>query len=348
MYYKVIINFGHFSYCINGRRSIIINVVMRTWAFCLAIVFIMVSLAAAAGAERYLYGHDTTVVGTIMTHAIENRKDSLIELARKFDLGYNEIVDANPGLDPFVPGAGKAVILPLSWIMPDVQVYYGIVINISELRLYYFFSQGGKSQVATFPIGIGDEGTETPLGSFRIIEKISNPAWHVPASIRRDHPELPAVVPAGPNNPMGTHALRLSLPSILIHGTNRPYAVGRKASHGCLRLYPEDIPKLFRMVSKDTPVTIVRQPVKIGVKEGKVYIELHKDKSINSEARFKMAIALLVKKHLLGQVSSVKLLNALDEKRGFPVEISQDAAEGGTTVKSHEDSLPHKNLLLSL
>jgi len=308
----------------------------------------MVSLSGAAGADKYLYGKDTTVVGTLMTGSIENENESLIELARQFDLGYNEIVDANPGLDPFVPGAGKAVIIPLSWIIPDVQVYDGIVINISELRLYYFFSQGGKRQVVTFPIGIGDEGTETPLGSFRIIEKITNPDWHVPASIGKDHPELHDVVPAGPDNPMGTHALRLSLPSILIHGTNRPWCVGRKASHGCLRLYPEDIRKLFRIVSINTPVTIVSQPVKIGVREGKVYIERHKDNSINDEACFKMAIELLMKKHILGRVSSVKLLKALHDKQGFPVEISQDAAEAGIPVKSHEDSTQQKNILLSL
>ncbi len=322
---------------------------MRTGAFCLAIVFIMASHSAAAGTEKYLYGRDATVVGSIMTRTIENENESLIELARKFDLGYNEIADANPGLDPFVPGAGKAVILPISWIMPDVRVYNGIVINISELRLYYFFNQGGRPQVITFPIGIGDEGSDTPLGSFRIVEKISNPAWHVPASIKKEKPELPPVVPPGPNNPLGSHALRLSVPGILIHGTNKPWGVGRRVSHGCIRLYPEDIPKLFRMVSNNTPVTIISQPVKIGVREGKVYIELHKDDSINYEARFKMATALLMKKHLLGQVSSVKLLNALHDKRGFPVEISQDAAESGTpSGKSHEDSLPHKNLLLSL
>lgn len=321
---------------------------MRTVAFCLAVVFIMVSLSAAAGAETYPYGQNSSVIGAIKTYTIENEHESLIELARKFDLGYNEMVDANPGLDPFVPGAGKTVILPISWIIPDVQAYDGIVINTSELRLYYFFNKGGKRQVATFPIGIGDEGTETPLGSFRIIEKITHPAWYVPASIRKEHPELPPVVPAGPNNPMGSHALRLSMPSILIHGTNRPYAVGRKASHGCLRLYPEDIPNLFRMVAKDTPVTIVRQPVKVGVSEGKVYIELHNDSSINYDALFKMAIALLLKKHLLGRVSSVKLLNALHDMRGFPVEISQAAAEAGIPVKYNEDSLPHKNILLSL
>ena len=322
---------------------------MRTVAFFLALVFIMVSLSAAEGAETYLYGQNSTVIGTIKTYTIEHENESLIELARKFDLGYNEIVDANPGLDPFVPGAGKTVILPISWIIPDVQAYEGIVINTSELRLYYFFIQGGRRQVATFPIGIGDEGTETPLGSFRIIEKITNPAWYVPASIRKEHPELPAVVPPGPHNPMGTHALRLSIPSILIHGTNRPYAVGRKASHGCLRLYPEDIPKLFGMVAKDTPVTIVRQPVKIGVCKGKVYIELHSDNSINYDACFKMAIALLLKKHLLGLVNSVKLLNALHDMRGFPIEISQAAAEAGIPVKYHEDSnKPHKNLYISL
>ncbi len=310
----------------------------------------MVSLSSAAGPERYLYGHDTTVVGTIVTYKIENENESLIELARKFDLGYNEIADANPGVDPFVPGAGKAVIVPLSWIIPDVQeAYDGIVINISELRLYYFFNHGGKRQVVTFPIGIGDQGSDTPLGSFRIVEKIVNPAWYVPASIRKEKPELPAVVPPGRDNPLGSHALRLSMPSILIHGTNKPWGVGRRVSHGCIRLYPEDIPKLFGMVAKDTPVTIVRQPVKIGVMGGKVYIELHRDDSMNYEARFKMATALLMKKHLLGRVSSVKLLNALRDKRGFPVEITQNAAMAGIPVKSHGDgNKPHKNLYISL
>ncbi len=322
---------------------------MRTWLLCLSIVFLMASLSVAAGAEEgYLCGHNATIIGSILTYTIESENLSLIELARKFDLGYNEIVDANPALDPFVPGAGKTVIIPTSWILPDVQVYNGIVINISELRMYYFFSQGGRRQVRTFPIGIGDEGTETPLGSFRIIEKITKPAWHVPASIRKEHPELPAVVPAGRDNPMGSHALRLSLPSVLIHGTDQPWCVGRKASHGCIRLYPEDIPKLFGMVSINTPVTIVSQPVKIGVREGKVFMELHRDDSIDSEVCLKMATTLLMKKHLLGKVSSIKILNALNDNRGFPVEISQDAVEGDAAVKSHEESLPQENLPLSL
>lgn len=322
---------------------------MRTWALSLAIIFITASLSAAANTKGYVYDQDTTVVGTVMAGSVENDNESLIELARKFDLGYNEIVDANPGIDPFVPGAGKAVIIPSSWILPDIKVYDGIVINISELRLYYFFNQGGKRRLVTFPIGIGDEGSDTPLGSFRVVEKITNPAWHVPASIKKEKPELPSVVPPGPDNPLGSHALRLSVTSILIHGTDKPWGIGRRSSHGCLRLFPEDIPELFRMVANDTLVTIVRQPVKIGISKGKVYIELHKDDSINYEASLKMSISLLVKDHLLGQVSSVRLFKALSEKRGFPVEISQADVECGTPAGNpHQDSMPVKNQLLSL
>ncbi len=159
------------------------------------------------------------------------------------------------------------------------------------------------------------------------MEKIVNPAWYVPASIRKEHPELPPVVPAGPDNPMGTHALRLSLPSVLIHGTDRPFAVGRKASHGCLRLYPEDIPKLFKMVKPGTPVTIVRQPIKIGLNGSRVYMEVHKDDTIKPEAYYKRAIDLLTKKHLLDKVASVKFFRALKDMSGVPVDISPDASE---------------------
>lgn len=210
---------------------------MITRIFHLAIALIII-IPSAAGAGEYVYNKDATIIGKSATYIITNNNESLIELARKFDLGYNEIVDANPGLDPFVPGAGSFVIIPTSWILPDIKVREGILINLSEFRLYYFSSRGKQTHIFSFPIGIGSQGTETPQGTFRIVEKIVNPAWYVPASIRKEHPELPPVVPAGPDNPMGTHALRLSLPSVLIHGTDRPFAVGRKASHGCLRLYP--------------------------------------------------------------------------------------------------------------
>jgi L,D-transpeptidase ErfK/SrfK len=304
---------------------------MVTRIFYLAIALIII-IPSAAGAGEYVYNDDTEIIGKPVNHVITDNNESLIELARKFDLGYNEIVGANPGLDPFVPGAGSLVLIPTSWILPDIKVREGILINLSELRLYYFLSKGKRTRLMSFPIGIGSQGAETPVGSFRIIEKIVNPAWYVPASIRKAHPELPAVVPAGPDNPMGTHALRLSLPTVLIHGTDRPFAVGRKASHGCLRLYPEDIPRLFKMVKTGTRVTIVRQPIKVGLKENKVYMEVNKDDTIAPETYYKTAIDLLVKKHLLSKIGSVKFFGALRYMSGVPVDISSDASEESLSI----------------
>ncbi|MBF0506173.1 MAG: L,D-transpeptidase family protein [Nitrospirae bacterium] len=291
------------------------------------LVALIIIIPASAGAGEYVYDKDATIIGKLATYIISDNNESLIELARKFDIGYNEIVEANPGLDPFVPGAGSFVIMPTSWILPDIKVHEGIVINLSELRLYYFFAKGKQSHIVSFPIGIGSQGKETPVGSFRIVEKIANPSWHVPASIRKEDPELPPFVPAGPDNPMGTHALRLSLQTVLIHGTNRPFAVGRKASHGCLRLYPEDIPKLFKMVKTGTQVTIVRQPIKTCLKQGKVYMEVHKDDTIKPETYYKTAIDLLAKKHLLDKIDSGKFFRALRDMSGVPVDISPDASE---------------------
>ena len=141
------------------------------------------------------------------------------------------------------------------------------------MRLYQFPRAAGAPMM--FPVGVGSEGWTTPVGTFSVIQKQVNPRWYPPASIRREEPDLPAMVPPGPDNPLGTHALRLSKGSILIHGTDKPFGVGRKASHGCLRLYPEDIPLLFERVPVGTQVTIVREPVKVGVRAGRVYVEVH-------------------------------------------------------------------------
>jgi len=255
-------------------------------------------------------------------------KESLIEIARKFDLGYNAIIDANPGLDPFVPGEDASVVIPRFWVLPDVEFQQGIVINITEMRLYYFFEQSKEKVVKTFPIGIGDEGFDTPVGSFKVIQKIVDPVWHVPASIRKERPELPTAVPPGPDNPLGSHALRLSLGDVLIHGTNRPFAVGRRVTHGCIRLYPEDIPRLYSMVPNGLKVTIVRQPVKVGVRGGKVYIEVHRDDTQSGLNYLNEAVSLLTKKGLLKAVSTEKLYEAVEEKQGFPVEISPSESKG--------------------
>ena len=269
-------------------------------------------------AEGYTYSNDSTMIGSLKTYKTK-KGDSLIELARKFGLGYNEITATNPKLDPFVPGDGVTIDVPTAWVLPALPSYDGIVINLSEMRLYYF--PANKSSVVTFPIGVGDEGKETPEGTFKIVEKIVNPSWHVPQSILKEKPELPKVVPPGPDNPLGSHAMRLSEKSILIHGTNRPYAVGRKASHGCIRMYPEDIPKLFEMVPNKTKVSIIRQPIKVGKTKDRVYIEIHKDTELDINY-FNEAVRLLVKNGLFQDVDKDKMLSAVREKRGLPVDIT--------------------------
>jgi L,D-transpeptidase ErfK/SrfK len=190
------------------------------------------------------------------------------------------------------------------------------------MRLYYFFTEGGSRFVTTFPIGIGKEGNNTPTGNFRVIEKIVNPSWYVPESIKKEKPYLPKVLPPGPDNPLGSHAIRLSSRTILIHGTNKPWGVGRRVSHGCIRLYPEDIPKLFELVPEGSPVTIVRQPIKIGTKNNRVFIEVNNDDAEENWNYFNEIVKLLVEKNLLQRISTEKLYRALAEKRRIPFDIS--------------------------
>ncbi len=292
---------------------------MNTRIF-LIMTFIILFFTSSVVAEVYSYGKDNTVIGVNTTYKVKDN-ESLIEIARKFGIGFNEIADSNPNIDPFIPGTGITVKIPTSWVLPDATLSNGIVINLSEMRLYYFLKQLRSMSVMTFPIGIGSEGTDTPVGNFRVIKKIVRPSWYVPESIRKEKPTLPKVVPPGPDNPLGSHALRLSLGTVLIHGTNKPYGVGRKVSHGCIRLYPEDIPKLFQSVPNGAKVTIIRQPVKAGIKNNKVYIEVHKDKLLNINY-FNEAVNLLSKKNLYKSVDKEKMLSALREKSGIPVDIS--------------------------
>jgi len=277
-------------------------------------------IVSSVGAQVYSIEQHDTVIGSIKKHTTNN-EESLIEVARKYDLGFNEIADVNPDVDAFVPGDGVKVIVPTRWILPNVPFHRGIVINLSEMRLYYFFKKHKSFLVKTFPIGIGSEGNNTPQGDFTVIEKIVKPSWHVPESILKEDPTLPKVVPPGPKNPLGSHALRLSLPTILIHGTYRPFGIGRRVSHGCIRLYPEDIPKLFKLVPTGAQVKIIRQPIKIGVKHEDVYMEVHRDDEVDFDY-FDEAVRLLQKKNLLKNISTEKFYWALKEKKGIPVNIS--------------------------
>lgn len=245
--------------------------------------------------------------------------ESLVEIARQFDLGFNAIVAANPGVDPFIPKPGTIITIPTAWILPAVSMRPAIVINIPEFRLYYF-PEAPSGATVTFPLGIGDEGTDTPVGSYTVVEKIAKPAWHVPESIRANERGLPRVVLPGPDNPMGSHALRLSQKSILIHGTNRPWGIGRRSSHGCLRLYPEDIVRLFEMVPKGIGVVIVNQPLKVGGGVNKVFVEVHQYE--REESSVEQALQLLADSNLLTRTDFAKLIVAMEEKKGLPVDVT--------------------------
>ncbi len=220
-----------------------------------------------------------SVVGepqVVFTHA----SDTLSDLARTYGLGYDEIVAANPDVDPWLPGANTPVLLPTQYVLPDAP-QRGVILNIATKRLFYFPEPvtGEPQLVLTFPIGIGRVGWETPLGDTTVVSKATDPHWWVPASVRREHAEmgdpLPTIVPPGPDNPLGTHVLKLAMPGYLIHGTNQPYGVGMRVSHGCVRLYPENIEVLYSLVDIGEPVTILNEPYQIGRQDGALFFEAH-------------------------------------------------------------------------
>ncbi|HET7753595.1 MAG TPA: L,D-transpeptidase family protein [Anaeromyxobacteraceae bacterium] len=266
---------------------------------------------------------DGEVLGTVGTRIVRDG-ESLIEIAREHNVGFNAIAAANPGVDEFVPDEGTAVTIPNRFVVPRAAAPGVVAVNLSEMRLYYWPRGKPRGEIASFPVGVGMEGWHTPLGTFTVVGKTANPTWIPPASIRREDPELPARVPPGPDNPLGTHALRLSSGSIMIHGTDKPFGVGRKASHGCIRLYPEDIPRLFELVPVKTRVTIVREPVKVGLRGGRVYVEIHDDPDSDADVA-KEATRLLAARGIADRVDQQRLQTALEQRRGIPVDVSIEA-----------------------
>ncbi|WP_210399135.1 L,D-transpeptidase family protein [Steroidobacter denitrificans] len=209
------------------------------------------------------------VVGVLQITHVQG-EDTLSDIARRFNLGYEEIVRANPGVDPWLPGEGRAIVLPTQFVLPKAP-REGVVINLAQLRAYYY-PRRRKDEVLqtviTHPIGIGKVGWSTPLGTTKVTLKQRNPIWIPPASVRKEHAKagdpLPARVLPGPDNPLGAHKLTLGWPSYLMHGTNKPYGVGMRSSHGCIRFYPEDIAQLFEAIPVGTKVTVVNQPFVFG------------------------------------------------------------------------------------
>ena len=231
-----------------------------------------------AAIKEFALTPEQKVVGEVREYMVQPG-EGLNEIARKFNLGYTALAAANPGVDQFAPGVGRKLIIPSLYVLPDAP-RRGIVINLAQYRLFYFPPRGG---VETYPLGLAVFGSKTPLGTTSIVRKEPHPTWYPPGSIRAERPELPAIIPPGPDNPLGAYALHLGWPRYLIHGTNKPDGVGRNVSHGCIRMYPEDIERLFREVSVGAPVRTVNQPATAGWVGDRLYLEVYPSKTQTEE-----------------------------------------------------------------
>ncbi|MEM7611091.1 MAG: L,D-transpeptidase family protein [Pseudomonadota bacterium] len=279
-----------------------------------------------------------TVFGNVQI--IEARdSDTFSDIARSYGLGYDELVNANPGVDPWLPGAGTRIVLPTQFVLPEAE-RRGIVLNIAAKRLYYFVpaTDSEPGRVLTYPIGIGRVGWATPTGSAEIIAKAVDPAWYVPASVRKEHREagdpLPAVVPPGPNNPLGRHVLKLDMPGYLLHGTNQPYGVGMRVSHGCVRLYPEDIEALYAMAGLGTHVTIVNQPIVAGWRDREFYLAAYprlEDDARDEQTLLAESLAAIQDRHFMlrGESDGQVLAELLASGSGVATAVT----DAGLTTK---------------
>jgi L,D-transpeptidase ErfK/SrfK len=305
-----------------------------------ALVF---SLVAPVQAETFILPPaDVDVVG-FMQQVPASREETLLDIARRYDIGQNEILLANPDVDRWLPEDGSRVILPTRYILPDAE-RTGLVLNLPEMRLYYYpkVKPGETPVVITHPISVGRMDWKTPLGVTQIISKQVDPEWRPPQSIKDEHAKdgdpLPDVVRAGPDNPLGRYAMRLGIPGYLIHSTNKPYGVGMRVTHGCIRMYPEDIEKVFDDIPVGTPVRIVNQPIKLGWLADSLFIELHppleEDEEqyrdymqsvLNSIADFLAADADTTGINTSRRInlSGRALRQAVEERSGYPVIITR-------------------------
>ena len=287
------------------------------------------------------------VIGRLAFVTLE-KGDTLPDIARHFSLGINAVSAANPDVDVWVPEAGERIMLPLSFILPDAP-RKGIVINLAAMRLFRFMRDSDSLAVLTYPVGVGMEERPSPTGQMYVERKVPRPTWHVPASIARDHLKkgdpLPAAVLPGPENPLGEYALYLSKPSYLIHGTNKPASIGLRATNGCIRLYPEDVKKLYENTPVKTPVSIVNQPYLLGQYKGVVYMEVHASTENLDTVEFDKIYAKLrhFEKESGRALDWSKVKKVLAEARGIPVPIFEIRQGGeGWVAEPIEVSHPGK------
>lgn len=274
-----------------------------------------------------------SLVGDIqgeMASTLTFANDTLLDIARAEELGLVELMAANPGVDPWYPGQNVNLVLPTAHIVPDAP-RTGIIVNLAELRLYYFHSEKG---LFSFPLGVGKDGFGTPLGQTKIVRKVDGPTWYPTEGKLAEDPTLPKVVPPGPDNPLGEFALYLGWPTYLIHGTHKPYGVGRRVSRGCIRMYPEDIAWMYENVPVGTPVATVNQSVKFGRRNGVLYIEVHPTleqiDQIEDAGAFQPApipdytdTVLLAAGDQIERIDWRAVDHAFAERRGYPVAITR-------------------------
>jgi L,D-transpeptidase ErfK/SrfK len=264
-------------------------------------------------------------------------EDTLAQVAREFNLGHEAIVNANPEIDRWIPGEGTEVVLPTRFILPDAP-RKGVVVNLPEMRLYYYPKpkKGETPVVITHPVSVGRMDWATPLGDAKIVKKQKDPPWFPPESIRAEHEAkgdpLPKRVPPGPENPLGQFALRLSIPGYLIHGTNRPYGIGMRVTHGCIRMYPEDIESIFSQIPLGTPVRFVNQPAKAALLADTLFLEVHPalEESPLSEDKV-LQVAMSAIERAAGSsypgLSEERAYSAVSRAAGIPEVVSFPAGE---------------------
>ncbi|MFP4451814.1 MAG: L,D-transpeptidase family protein [Desulfobacterales bacterium] len=256
-----------------------------------------------------------SVVGFKKTHVIK-KKETLLDISRDYGLGFNELELLYPDMDPWLPPEGTKIDIPVMWVPPGTSCE-DVVINIPEMRLYRFFPN--HKLVKTYPIGIGRQGMDTPITDTRVASLIKNPDWTVPQETRERTGR--AIIPPGPDNPLGDRWIGLELDRIGIHGTNFPWGIGRRVSQGCIRMYPEHVEKFFNEVFLGTRVEIIYEPIKLGIKDNKIFVEIHPDIHGIFPDMYEHAQRLLTERALLAGVDQKKLRRAVAEQNGVPVPI---------------------------
>ncbi len=299
----------------------------------LAGVGAMLLLAAQAQAFTFVRpGGDNNVVGSEYTITTVHT-DTISDVAMAHDQGYLEMRQANPGVDAWLPGEGTQVVIPSRYVLPDAP-REGIVVNVPEMRLYFYPkpARGEPPVVITHPISIGRQAWTTPHGVTSVVAKVKDPSWYPPESIREEHAAngdpLPRVVKAGPDNPLGTRAMRLGLPGYLIHGTNKPAGLGMRVTHGCIRMYPADIERIFPEVGVGTQVRIINQPFKVGIDGQTLLLEAHPHLDEDNEIfadQYSHVVELVIAAAGGRKVALdwAALRAAVSERRGIPVVIGE-------------------------